>query len=126
MGTPVVYTSATLSLAALELLVRLSRRNLAGQQFIAVPADIPGDVRVATIERSELPSDWRAYPAPDALSEMGTRWATKQTTAVLAVPSVLIPSELNYLLSPRHPDFRKIRVGRGEPFSFDPRLWRRG
>lgn len=126
MGTPVVYTSATLSLAALELLARLSRRNLAGQQFVAVRADIPGNVRVTTIERSELPTDWRAYPAPDPLRETGTRWAAEQTTAVLAVPSVLIPTELNYLLNPRHPDFRKIRVGRPEPFSFDPRLWKRG
>lgn len=126
MGTPVVYTSATVSLAALELLARLSRRNLAGQHFVTVPADIPGTVRVVTIARSDLPPDWRAFPAPDALSEMGSRWAAQQTTAVLAVPSVLIPSELNYLLNPRHPDFRKIRVGRPEPFSFDPRLWRRG
>jgi RES domain-containing protein len=46
-------------------------------------------------------------------------------TAVLAVPSAVIPHELNYLLNPRHPHFKRIRVGRPEPFSFDPRLRKR-
>lgn len=103
----------------------MSRRSLAGQQLVAVPADIPDNVEIAIIERSDVPLDWRAYPAPDTLREMGTRWAAEQTSAVLAVPSVLIPNELNYLLNPRHPAFRKVRVGRPEHFSFDPRLWKR-
>jgi hypothetical protein len=31
---------------------------------------------------------------------------------------------LNYLLNPLHPHFKRIRIGRPEPFSFDPRLWK--
>ena len=44
---------------------------------------------------------------------------------VLAVPSAVIPQELNYLLNPRHADFKRIRVGKPEAFRFDPRLRRR-
>ncbi len=40
----------------------------------------------------------------------------------LAVPSVIILEELNFLLHPAHPDFKKIRVGQPQPFAFDPRL----
>ncbi len=40
----------------------------------------------------------------------------------MAVPSVIIPEELNYLLNPAHPDFRNITVGKPAPFTFDPRL----
>jgi RES domain-containing protein len=46
-------------------------------------------------------------------------------TAILAVPSAVIPQELNYLLNPLHPQFKQIRVGRPEPFRFDPRLLKR-
>jgi RES domain-containing protein len=38
------------------------------------------------------------------------------------VPSSIVPHELNYLLNPLHPHFKRIRIGRPEPFSFDPRL----
>jgi RES domain-containing protein len=38
------------------------------------------------------------------------------------VPSVIVPQERNVLLNPAHPDFRRIRLGAPEPFSFDPRM----
>jgi RES domain-containing protein len=41
---------------------------------------------------------------------------------VLAVPSAIVPRETNYLLNPAHPDFRRLRIGRPEPFSLDPRM----
>lgn len=116
-----VYTASSLSLAALELLANLKRRK-APDDLVATPADIPPGVGITEIEISRLPANWRDYPVPDVLRDLGARWAHELKTAVLAVPSALVPSELNYLLNPRHPDFRKIRVGRPEPFSFDPRL----
>jgi RES domain-containing protein len=41
---------------------------------------------------------------------------------VLELPSVIIPGEPNYLLNPAHPNFKKISIGKPEPFSFDQRL----
>ncbi len=41
---------------------------------------------------------------------------------MLALPSVIIPGELNYLLNPAHPAFKRIAVGKPERFTFDPRL----
>jgi hypothetical protein len=43
---------------------------------------------------------------------------------VLEVPSAIVPSEMNYLLNPAQPDFRRIRVRRPLPFLFDPRIWK--
>ncbi|MBI2497892.1 MAG: RES domain-containing protein, partial [Opitutae bacterium] len=40
----------------------------------------------------------------------------------LRVPSVVVPGEFNYLLNPAHPDFKRVKIGKPEPFSFDPRL----
>lgn len=118
-----VYTSATLSLAVLELLANLSK-DQAPDDLVTVPADLPDDLPVRALEPAALPRDWRSYPAPRALAELGSRWLEKAETAVLAVPSAIIPGERNWLLNPAHPDFRRIRAGRAEPFRFDPRLWR--
>jgi hypothetical protein len=35
---------------------------------------------------------------------------------------VLIPSELNFLLNPEHPDFTKIEIGNPKPVGWNPRL----
>jgi RES domain-containing protein len=59
------------------------------------------------------------------LARVGTDWATRGTTAVLAVPSAVIPSERNYLINPAHRDFAKIRLEAPHAFSFDARLLRR-
>ena len=119
-----MYTSATLSLAALEYFVHLDAAQ-APADLVAIPADVPDGVSRTRIEIRALPRHWRRYPAPEALAELGTRWADEGRTAMLVVPSAIVPAESNYLLNPRHADFVKIRVGSPEPFSFDPRMWKR-
>jgi RES domain-containing protein len=120
---PVVYRSSTLALAALEVLVHVNVVNAPGD-LVAVPAHLPDGLAIATVRPADLPPQWRRYPSPGALADIGGEWIRRARTAVLAVPSAVIPQELNYLLNPRHPEFRRIRVGRPEPFRFDERLWR--
>jgi RES domain-containing protein len=45
-------------------------------------------------------------------------------SAVLAVPSVIVPHERNYILNPRHADFHRIRIGEPTSFPIDERLAR--
>lgn len=123
-GTAVVYVSETLSLAALEYLVHLDLA-LAPDDLVSVPADIPDTLPVARLEAADLPRGWRRYPAPEALARLGADWAAARRTAVLFVPSAVVPQERNLILNPAHPDFPKIRVGAPGRFSFDPRLLRR-
>ena len=123
-GTPVVYTSASLALAALELFVNLERPNPPGD-LVAISADIPETLAISRVPPAELPPSSRSYPPPEALADLGTRWARESKSLVLAVPSAVIPQELNYLLNPLHSDFKRIRAGKPEAFRFDPRLRRR-
>jgi RES domain-containing protein len=118
----VVYTSATLSLAALEYFLHLDPTDVPGD-LVAIPAEIPETLRRTEIRAGALPSNWRAYPAPDQLAELGSAWVRARTTAVLVVPSAIVPQEHNVLLNPAHADFRRIRLGTPAPFSFDPRMW---
>jgi RES domain-containing protein len=120
-GTAVVYTSSSLALAALELFVHL-RPAMAPSDLVAIGADIPDSVAVSEIRVSRLGRDWTHHPAPESLADLGTRWAQERRTAVLIVPSAIIPRETNYLLNPLHPAFKTIRIGRPERFVFDRRL----
>jgi len=52
----------------------------------------------------------------------GGLWVKQARSAVLELPSAIIPIELNYLLNPAHPEFKKIAIGKPVPFSFDPRF----
>ena len=117
-----MYTSSTLALAALEVLAQVNRVLNAPSHFVAVPADLPASVAIERVKPSDLPSDWRRHPAPDALADIGEQWIRRARAPVLAVPSALIPQELNYLLNPRHSDFGRIRLGDPSPFEFDQRL----
>lgn len=120
-GHPVVYTSATVSLSTLELLVHLPRQEWI-REFRIVHCWFP-DAIVEEIDRSTLPSGWRAYPASPALQDIGNRWLAARTSAVLAVPSAVIESENNYLINPEHPDFRSVDIGEPHTFSLDRRLF---
>jgi RES domain-containing protein len=121
--TSIVYTSGSLSLAALELFVHVDI-DIAPTRLVAIAADIPEELETETVDIGKLPKNWRTYPAPEALKNLGTAWAARRTTAILAVPSAVIPEEHNYLLNPRHADFNRIRIRKPIPFRFDARMWK--
>lgn len=121
-GIPVVYVSESQSLAVLEQVVHLGR-HARRIPFSIIKVKIPARVAIANVPH--LPADWCSEPPPDSTKNIGTLWFTEGKTAVLKVPSVIAPSEHNYILNPSHPDFRRIRIGTAEPFSLDPRLWKR-
>ena len=123
VGTSVAYTSSSLSLAALKLFVHVDI-DILPSDLVAIPADVPDRMSSDAVKIESLPKDWRRYPAPEALKDIGTAWAAKGSAAVLGVPSAVIPEERNYLLNPSHRDFKLIRLGRPLPFHFDPRMWK--
>ncbi|MGH7411695.1 MAG: RES family NAD+ phosphorylase [Candidatus Methylomirabilis sp.] len=123
-GPRIVYTSGAMSLAAFEYFVNLDT-DLAPDDLVSIAAEIPDDLAVHRVAVAELPDGWQSFPAPAALQELGTAWASQAATAVLAVPSAVIPQEWNYLLNPAHPDFRRIRVFEPEAFRFEHRMWKR-
>ena len=123
---PAVYTAAHLSLAVLEILVHVAAEEDLPTDLVAISVDVPDDLGVEHIRVDELPPDWRRTPAPAVLADRGTAWLTAASTAVLAVPSAVIPAESNYILNPAHPDFRRIVVRRAERFDLDPRHARAG
>lgn len=121
-GLPVAYTSATLSLAVLEVLVH-HRVPIPPNDFIAISAEIPSRIKIERISVADLPPDWQSDPAPMSLQNIGSEWLQRASSIVLAVPSALVESEFNYLINPRHPAFSRIKIGQAKLFHFDQRLW---
>jgi RES domain-containing protein len=121
-GTAVVYLADSPALAALEQFVHLGRAH-ATLSFVAFPVHIPDEL-IAVFDPRRLPANWRELPAPPETKEIGTGWVVSASSAVLKIPSVLVPVEHNYVLNPAHPDFDRIEIGKPEPFSFDPRMWK--
>lgn len=120
-GVQMVYTAAAQSLAMLEMLVQDEPLRA---RYVVIPASIPSGLRIDRIAVSELPGDWRSPAGREYLQDLGSDWAKRNSTAVLAVPSAVIPSETNYLLNPLHPSFTKIAIGDAQEFITDLRLIR--
>ena len=60
----------------------------------------------------------------ESLRKFGDAWLRAAKTVALYVPSAAIRGESNVLLNPSHPDFRRIKPRRPQPFEFDLRMFR--
>lgn len=118
-GRPVVYAASSAALALVETLVHAERADLLRDAYVAVPLRIPARL-VETL--ADLPADWQAWPHPASTQRLGTAWVDGRRSAVLVVPSAVVPHETNVLLNPLHPAFHTIEVGAPEPFPIDARF----
>ncbi|HEV8485072.1 MAG TPA: RES family NAD+ phosphorylase [Blastocatellia bacterium] len=119
-GTSIVYTAQSQSLAVLEMLVHLDSHELL-EKYVVFEVGIDHSL-IAQVDPSQLPRTWRADPSPARARAIGDDWIDAGTSAVLRVPSVLVPPENNFLLNPRHKDFPRLLIGKPMPFRFDSRL----
>lgn len=121
-GRRIVYTSQSLSLAQLEVLVHIAdRRQMPPLAYSTVL--IPDEVPIESVAPAELPAGWRQFLPYSATSQLiGTRWLTEGRNAVLKTPSAISEHEWNYLLNPLHADFERLRFAAPMPFAMDPRL----
>jgi RES domain-containing protein len=116
----VVYTASSISLATLELIVTTPRAQLLSGFVIA--SCTFREVLVEDIDASRLPANWRDYPAPAELQQLGVEWLVNSSSAVLSVPSAVTPEERNYLINPEHEHFHSVDCSVSKPFQIDLRL----
>lgn len=120
-GRPVVYTTTSISLAILEILVHLQNSMLM-RSYTLLSIDVP-EALLDTLEVSELAADWRSPSPPDSTQRQGETWLVEGSYVGLKVPSVIVPAEYNVLLNPQHPAFAALLSSvQREPMMFDPRL----
>ena len=120
-GIGVIYTSESRALATVEYLVHVPIPYAPTNLKIA-SIKIPDKVKLREIKISELPLNWRDYPSPDELAEIGTQWVLSNKTLVLRIPSVVVEHEFNILINPSHPDMNRVKISNIEDYKLDDRL----
>jgi RES domain-containing protein len=121
-GVPMVYASQHQSLAALEVRVHIDRTRM--RRLYKCFSFQFYERLMKTLPAGALPKDWLQEPPAPSLQQIGDNWVKSGDSVILAVPSVVIPGELNYLINPKHPDFGKLKIGKPTDFAFDQRLFR--
>ena len=119
-GTAVIYVSEHESLAALELLVHLTPL-LPNDRYLSFRLEWDNKLTDPFPIKS-LPPHWNAEPPDFQTMQIGDEWVRSGKSVALAVPSVLSASEVNFLLNPKHPDFKKIKISQSIEYRFDSRL----
>jgi len=116
-GHPVVYTAQSLSLAALEILVRLKQTNDI-QPFHAYSAEVPDAL---ILKPDSFPARWKSRLAVSRA--LGDAWLEAKTTPAMLVPTIITPGEWNVLINPLHPQFSLNWIVTGpDAYAFDARL----
>jgi RES domain-containing protein len=115
-GVAVVYLSEHQSLAALEIFVHL-RPLTPRDKYLAYFVEW-NEAEMEQLTAKRLPPDWRASPPGAATMQLGDAWVRANRSAILAVPSAIVPAERNFLFNPAHPDFRVLRIHKPVEFSF--------
>ncbi len=120
-GTSVIYTATSRSLATVEALVHLSQPEFLVDRKI-VSIEIPKTIVPQVVDSNDLPKNWRKYPAPHKLADVGTRWVVSMKSLLLQVPSAVIKDEFNMLINPAHPDMKFAKISKIEVFTLDKRF----
>src|SRR5215203_1042535 len=108
IGTPCLYTAESIALCVLEYAANVSLQFLPPSLAITVYT-IP-DKSWKEFALEDLPKNWQEVPAPSEPQEWGSQHLEETNDLALKIPSVIIPSEYNYILDPLHPDFKKISI----------------
>jgi RES domain-containing protein len=119
-GVCVVFTSETLSLATLEILVHLQSSSIL-RSYVTLSVEFPEEA-VKDLGPILLPQDWRSSPPSLQTQIIGDDWVRSASSAILKVPSSIVIQEHNFLVNPLHPDFFKLVIGVPRPLDIDPRL----
>jgi RES domain-containing protein len=122
-GIPVLYTAASRALAVVEIAVHVPFGIVPVNYFLAT-IDIP-DTDILKLDLKELPSHWNKYPFIRNTQVIGNNFIRSNEHLVLQVPSATVDGDFNYLVNPRHPDFKKVKVKSIDPFVFDIRLFKK-
>ena len=119
-GARVVYFGASAAIVVLERLAHTDP-DLLPNDLLLGRFELPGETEspeVATL--GAPPNGWIQNESWSR--NTGDLWLRARSTCLLAVPSVILPEEGNYVFNPLHPEARSLRLIRERPFSFDPRL----
>lgn len=124
IGTPMLYCAENVALACLETFVHLNSGGLPLNRYL-VQVAIPDTLWQAATRPdilSRVHVGWDAMPHGKVSLDIGEQWATSHASALMIVPSAIVPEECNILINPQHPDAAKITATKLRKWLYDPRM----
>jgi RES domain-containing protein len=124
-GRHAVYAADHPASALLEVMVHLEvdfEDLPASYQLLGI--DVPDNLAVATVSLTDIEGisrDWADDPR--VTRGLLRPWFNEARTAMVSVPSVIVPFAQNYIINPRHKDAGRLRVAHVARYPHDPRLF---
>lgn len=120
-GRSIVYLAESPAGAMLETLVHLKgRRDKLPRTYTLLAIFAPDTI---SIERPIIPTAAAWKEDLQWSREQGDEWLKSGRTALLQVPSVILPRSRNFLLNPLHTDANLIHVEEAISDLYDERLF---
>ena len=121
LGITVVYLSESPSLAMLETLAHFELDiNEVPENYQLLEVEYPGRQGVRRLSDDSLIKEWRENE--DYTRAIGDEWLSSMQSALLRVPSAIVPHSYNYLLNPRHELAKTAKLLNCKAHPFDHRL----
>lgn len=120
-GRRVVYCAQNPAAALLEILVHfeIDIQDLP-LRYRLLKIEAPDDVHVERVSVDQLPGDWPERT--EMTRALGDGWLTRGSSALLSVPSAIVPETFNVLLNPAHQDAKRVVIVETGEHAIDPRL----
>jgi len=121
-GVELVYFAESRALACLENIVHRSAADLSSVQFSLIIVKATDNIK--ELKLKDLPKGWNGFDegAYRICRLFGDNWILSGASLLLKVPSVIAPGEFNFLVNPKHPERRKLKIIETLPFNFDRRV----
>jgi RES domain-containing protein len=119
-GIACLYTAESRALALLEYSVNVNIHDI--PRALSITTIDLDKASIQTLTESDLPGDWKTFPAPASTQSFGSLLLKTAATAIIKIPSTVIPHEFNYILNPIHSDHGLCRILDIEDFIYDLRI----
>ncbi len=120
VGVPALYTTESISLALVEILVNTSK-ILLPPDYMLLTLEIPDQLNVRTIYKNKLKKDWKKDI--EYTQFIGSSFINAAEELALKVPSAVVDEESNFVLNPNHVDFKKVKIKSISKFQLDKRFF---
>ena len=119
-GDACIYTSGTRSLCVLEYAANVFHDEMP-PELSFTEYSLPDNL-CRFFSQKDLPADWNNVSAPMSTKQFGSALLADKNCVCFAVPSSIVPAEMNFVLNPSAVGFEHLKILTVEPFIFDLRI----
>jgi RES domain-containing protein len=120
-GRPIVYLAESVAGALLEVLVHLELSPVRlPKAYRLLKVEAPDDLSIRELSPADLSKKWTDDETETRT--LGDEWLASQRTALLRVPSAVVPETFNVLMNSAHPDAHRLTIVSHREYPWDRRL----